>query len=297
MTVKSIRWCGVAVILAASVCLAQEPPEATGGKDEPERAGRRERGRRGDRQNPRSQMDRLIKKLKLDEEQQSQTRALYETHKKQMGEVRDSLRPTPETREKMKGFREEMRAAREANDEARVKQLREEMRAVQEERRARLAPLHEKREAARKELHDGLLAVMHEDQKEPFEELWKKMHEDRGPRPSLRDPRMLKAAVDKLSDVTSEQQEQLDALFAAFMKDSRDVEKKSKEHKKLSGKLYGNVMQVLTPEQQERITKQMRGRRHREGRRERRGEHRGKHRHDGGDHHHGDEAGEHKDES
>ncbi|MBN2560925.1 MAG: hypothetical protein JXQ75_08345 [Phycisphaerae bacterium] len=266
MFTQCFRWGGVALVLAASICVAQEKPE---GGDKPQmKRGDKPEARRGDRRtmegpvrrDPQAQADRLIKELGLDEGQQAQVRKIFEECHGKMAELREALRLPPEAVEKMKKLRDEMKAAREDGNEERMRDLSDQMRAVHEERRKAMEPVREEMGAIQEKQYESLLAVMREDQKPRFEDWWEEWIGSRQPFSVQRSPRALKAAVGKLPDLTAEQKEQIDELFAAFKKAVRDADQKSPEYKKSTEKLYDDVIKVLTPEQQQTVEKKLRGR-------------------------------------
>ena len=275
MWMKSFRWCGLAVILAAGVCVAQEreePVDREKGRNRPRRFAERP-----GRMDWKARLDRMTEELKLDEDQQTQVRELLKAHGEMSREFRKGDRYTPEEREKMNEFREAMRAARKAEDEQQVEELLQQRRAMMQERDKRIAPIREKRAAAEKELHGHLLSVMREDQKAGFEEIWEKMRWDRSHFGTPRNPRVLKRAVDRLPDLAPEQKQEIAELFDAFKKATRETERRSREYQTLLRKLHGDVLKVLTVEQREQVTKETLGRRGGpEGRLERGKRHRGR---------------------
>ncbi len=249
-------------LLAGTMAWGQEPPPPPDGGPRP---GRGERGegrwqRPGRERSAEAQIERLIQELKLDEQQTAEVRKIYKEHEEKMREIHESFRQDPEEMEKMAQLREEMRAAREADDRDKIQEVRKKMQAVQEERRAKMAPLREKLLAADAERHERLLAVMHPDQKAAFEKIWQEWTQFQRPFVSLRNPRVLKEIVDKLPDLSLEQREQVEPLFREFQKAVREQEDQSAEFRRLAAKLYEDVTKLLTPEQKAEVDRQLRER-------------------------------------
>jgi len=213
---------------------------------------------------------------------------IYEGLAEKMQALREGYRPSPELREKMNEHREAMLAAREAGDEDKLREIRQQMRALQEERRQAMAPMREKMEALQTAHHDELLAIMHKDQKERFEKLWNERMKPRGFGGPRRSAHALKTVVKKLPDLTSEQEQQIEALFTQYKEATREMERRSLEHRKLTSRLYDDVVKLLTPEQQKVVEENLRGRRGPEKRRAHKhsascGHDEGKHDHPPGD--------------
>lgn len=258
MLTRSIRWGSLVLFVAASICVSQERPGGQEGKVQDDPANRRIKSKRRGR-GPRP--ENLIKKLDLDEDQQVAVRKIFEDHDKQTRALQEEFRPSPEMSERLREIREEMRAARMAGDEAPMREIRERMRAVQEVRRQKMAPMRERREALRKAQYESLLEVMHEDQKASFEEFWAEMTEPRRFDSVQQSPRALKRVVDRLPDLTSEQKEQIEAMFNQHRLAARENPRGSPANTKLAEKLYTDVMKVLTPGQKEMIEARLNSRR------------------------------------
>jgi hypothetical protein len=264
------RWIGVvgvAFVVWSGLCLAQPP---AGG---PERGHRpqddRELGR------PRlpggwSQMlERMAKELNLDEAQLAKAETILKAQEEKSQAIYKDFVPTPEEQQKLEGLRQARREARRAGSAEEEARVAEEMRKVQEARQARLAPMQEKLVAIEKEEHDGLLAVMRDDQKEKFEIFWADWTISRRPAGPVRSPQALKAMTDKLADLTADQKKQIEEAFAGFKKAVReDAKEDSPEYRRRTRQLYEDVIKALTPEQREKISAQLReGRPDRGGRR------------------------------
>jgi len=263
MKMRWVAYSLMAGLLAGTMAWGQEPPPPPDGGPRP---GRGERGegrgwqRPGRERSAEAQIERLIQELKLDEQQTAEVRRIYKEHEEKMREIHESFRQDPEEMEQMTRLREEMRAAREADDREKIQEVRKKMQAVQEQRRAKMAPLREKLLAADAERHERLLAVMRPDQKPAFERIWQEWTQFQRPFVSLRNPRVLKEIVDKLPDLSLEQREQLEPLFREFQKAAREREDQSAEFRRLSAKLYEDVTRLLTPEQRAEVDRQLRER-------------------------------------
>lgn len=274
------RWFGsiLVVLLAATFAWAQEPPsgEDRGEGDRPARREARRRpagdqdrpgpgGRRGEfgqrmGGNVEEQMRTLTEALKLDEAQQESVKAIVDDHMKKLREVQASMRPSEEEMERMRTMREAMREAREAGDDARIDELREENRKYQEGQRGRMEKMQQQMEEWRKGLHEGLVGVLHEDQKADFEKLWKE-HMER-PRVQMRvDPRQLKRVVDALESLSGDQKDQIANLFRAHQQESREIgENDRRAVERSNRKLFDDVMKVLNDEQKAKVQREMQAR-------------------------------------
>ncbi|HVP13479.1 MAG TPA: hypothetical protein VMV94_20060 [Phycisphaerae bacterium] len=264
MMLKGWRWGGVVVLVTAGMCLAQEPqgagnqPPGAGGQPQGQKPqGAEMRGRHGG--GPENLLQRLTTDLKLDEAQQGQVKDILDALRKTEYELRTSVTVPQELVERMKKAREDMRQASEAGDQERKNQLRGELMAMQKEREESMKPVQEKIEQNQEQFHDQILAVLRDDQKERFEEIWDEhMATSESSGGAARNPRMLKAQVDKLRDLTPDQKKQLDKLFEDFRKAGREQQQQQqglKGRKDLTKKLYDDVIALLTPEQKEKLEK------------------------------------------
>lgn len=275
----------LALTFAAGICLA-DPPADTGGKEgggkDGDKAGQREgrprriggegRGeggrRRGEggpmRFDPKAELTRMTETLKLDEDQQATIGKVLENAQTKMTEQREKMRPSDDERAKMDAMREEMRAAREAGDDAKVQELRERMRESMgprmEESRKAMDEIH-------KTLHDGIVAQLRDDQKPQFETMWAERMAMRrggpggpdGPGGPNRGPLALKAIVDKLDDLTADQKQQIETLFTTFRDANKD--KSARPSPEAAKKLQADVMAVLTDGQKAKVEKTLSGNR------------------------------------
>lgn len=258
MMLRSIRYGGLALVLATGVCLGQERP-AGDEPDQPEHRMKRGAKKPENRnRGPRAEI--LVKELDLDKRQEAVIRKIFDKFYKTNRELRESSRPTPETEEELKELRERVREARMAGDEQRLRELRERRRELQEGRRKRHAPFRERREAAMQQLHDQIIEVLRRDQKDRFEEIWQQWADPRKLRPPLRSPRALRVVVDKLPDLTPELKQEMDVVFDRHMRATHGLEKNSPEYQSLNKRLYDDVIALLGPKQKDRVEKHLSGR-------------------------------------
>lgn len=204
----------------------------------------------------------LASELKLDQEQSAQVGIIWEAHSKAEQALRDGLRPSPELAERMGVLRREMRAAHDAGNKERIEALRKELEAIQEERTKSMTPLREKLDELQAKLHDDLMKVMREDQVEAFERVWSEQLDRREIRKSLlRNPNAIKAAVDRLKDLTPEQKAGIKNVLDAYKRWAREAREKpgayAAARKDKMKKLYDDVLAQLTPDQREIVTKEL----------------------------------------
>ncbi len=258
MMLRSIRYGGLVVVLAAGVCLGQERPAG----DEPDQPKHRmkRRAKKPENRNRGPRAEILVKELDLEERQEAVIRKIFDKYYKTNRELRESSRPTPETEEELKELRERVREARVAGDEERLRELRERRRAIQEDRRKRHEPIRERREAAMQRLHDQIIEVLRRDQKDRFEEIWQQWTAPRKLRAPRRSPRALRVVVDKLPDLTPEMKQGVDALFDRHRRASHGLEKKSPEYESLNKRLYDDVVALLGPKQKDWVENRLSGR-------------------------------------
>lgn len=265
------------VVLATSFALAQSPDNPP--PNEPPAREDRPRGMRpgpgvGRAAPPEMQLEHLKEQLKLDEVQSAAIRKLIDEHHAKVMEAREELRPTPEEAEAMNRLRKSMEEARDSNDPTRIDELKEEARKIRTEREAKIQPIRERLEKSEKSLHDGVFQLLRPDQQENFEKVWAERSASRFNRGGAgRDPRMLKAVIDRLPDLTGEQKSQIEKLFEEFRRPpekpsdgvegdgSRPARPTREDRMKLQRekieKLHAEVMAVLTPEQQKSVVAEL----------------------------------------
>lgn len=272
--------CGVlGILLIASVGIAQTPPDSPKPSDE-RRPGARERGPR--REPPfarigdvKVQLAMLTEKLELDEAQQTEITKILEARNEKVRELREQTERSPEEVEAMRALREEMDAAMKANDRERMEVLRKKADQMYREREERNAPARQKLLETEKALHDDIVATLRPEQVEKFEEVWKqRMVRPGGREGPVRNPRALKSIVEGLKDLSDEQKETIDGLFAAFRESVQrrperpegqerpsraDREAREKDMQEKTEKLFNDVIAVLTPEQKAKVEEALRG--------------------------------------
>jgi hypothetical protein len=275
------------MLLAAGLCFAQEaqppqvpqPPPVPQNPAEPGQEAQPAVPQDGKAPAPAPEdlLGRLTRELKLDDAQQAEFKRLLDEQREGEFKLRTSSGPSQEFVERVQKTREEMKKARDAGDMERMKQLREELMAANKEREAQMAPIQEKVEELKDQIHDQLLTVLREDQKVRFEDVWDQhMGGSSGQYGGqLRNPRVLKAAVDKLRDLTPEQKQQIGQLFDDFRKAGREPQQGgqqqagqqqggqqqggAKNRRDMTKKLYDDVVAQLTPEQKAAVEKALQG--------------------------------------
>jgi len=280
------RWFAtvLTMLLATTVAMAQDRPNEGGSdQDQPPRRERRQRPA-GDQDRPgpggrfggfagrgmEEQIKAITEQLKLDEQQQASVKEMVDAHMKKVQELQEANRPSEEEMAKMREFREAMRAAREANDENKMQELRDQMQESNKGQRERMTAMREKTDALNKELHDGLAGIMHEDQKEAFEKAWnERMNRQRGP--ANVDPRQLKRVVDGLEGMSTQQKDQIQALFTAHQEKTRELSEKPRELQQANRKLYEDVIAVLDDAQKAKVQREVQARGGERGRFDREG--------------------------
>ncbi len=204
----------------------------------------------------------LVREMQLDDEQQKKVGKIWDAHVAAEQALREEMKPPAELSERMGELRREMRAAHDARNKERVVELRKELEAIQQERTKSMGPLREKLDEMQDTLHDDLRGVMREDQVDLFERIWREQIDKREARRAmLRNPSTLKAAVETLEDLTQEQKEGVRDAFEAYKRWMREANLKpgaySAGREEQMKKLYTSVMAQLTPEQQEKVNKEL----------------------------------------
>lgn len=207
----------------------------------------------------------LEKELAMDADQSASLKKFMDGYKAKSRELRQQYSPPPETIDRLKSLRGEMTAARESKDMDAMKTLLAEMHKIREEEDARKAPMIESLSAVHGELLAQVRGTLRPDQAAKLESLWTNRivapNEKIGFRGKQRSAQALKAMVNRLPGLSSEQKEQLETLFRNHMTSVRDAGSDVAARNQLVDKLYNDVMPILTSEQQERIEKDMQSRR------------------------------------
>lgn len=197
-------------------------------------------------------VERLKAELKLDPAQIEQVDKLATENEQTMVALRDQMKMPPETIAEMTKIRAELNTAQEAGDQAKMKELGDRLQQMRTEFSERTKPVRERMTNMQTVFKEKVRAVMHEDQREAFDRIWT----DRTAtdiRSRLRqNPRMLKAFVDRLTDLTSEQKTQIGDIF----KQHQELEKGLKDRvtrEQAGQRVYDSVMGILTPAQREQL--------------------------------------------
>ncbi|MBI5764458.1 MAG: hypothetical protein HZA51_13130 [Planctomycetes bacterium] len=204
-------------------------------------------------------VERLKAELKLDPAQSEQVDKLAVENEQIMAALREQMKMPPETIAEMTKIRAELNKVQEAGDQAKMKELGDRLQQLRTEFTERTKPVRERMTNMQSVFKEKVRAVMHEDQREAFDRIWT----DRTAtdvRSRLRqNPRMLKAFVDRVTDLTSEQKTQIGDVF----KQHQELEKGLKDRvtREQAGlRLYDSVMAILTPAQREQVEARAKGR-------------------------------------
>jgi Spy/CpxP family protein refolding chaperone len=220
------------VLLAGALVAAQ----AVRAQDGPPRRD----GERGPR--PLAQINDALSKLDLNDEQKTKINAAREEFGKEM---RASFEAN---REKIQDLEKQMKAAREAKDEAKIKELEEQM--------AKLRPNFE---AKTKEFIDQKIKpVLTDEQKKKFDEELAKARAPRPERPQALRAELLLNNAEKLG-LTDEQKTKIEDLQKNFReamgKVAGEGEENVKARRELVEKQQTDLKALLTDEQKEKVAK------------------------------------------
>ncbi len=213
------------------------------------------------RNDPLAMLDLMTEELSLDEPQRLETDRLLGEHRKKLIAIRAEFKPPAEGMDRTRALVEQLRLAKQAGDAEGMRVATDQLREIQREREAQLGPMRQKMADTQKELHDQIFALLREDQKEKFEQLWEeRMGQNTAFRGRVRSPQALKAMVDRLPGLTEDQKTQIDQQFRSFHESVKDQAATSQAREQSTKLLYDAVIALLTPEQRETITRQMAGR-------------------------------------
>jgi len=178
-------------------------------------------------------------------------------------ELRQQYRPADALLNRLHTIREEISVARESKDEAAMEKLVGELRSIRASEEQRKSAMYEGLSSMHTELLGKIKTGLRADQITKLNSIWSNRivapREGRaGFRGQKRSAQALKAMVDRLPGRTKDQEQQLEELFRGHMEAVRAAGSSEAEREKLVGKLYDDVMAVLTPGQQARIEKDMR---------------------------------------
>jgi Spy/CpxP family protein refolding chaperone len=251
------RVLGLAVLgfgLVASSAFAQAPAQ---GQAQPERP-RRSRGgpsdrQRGGRMSVDQQMEQLTKALQLTADQQEKVRKLLTDYGEKMremfrsggaqGQGQGQAQGAQDNRTKMRELFTELRAARQANDEAKVKELEAKLQELRNN-----SPMGQ----ARQKMLSDIEALLTPEQKEKWPKVRDEVFGFGGGTGSLEsDPRALMGALRSLN-LPQDKSSKMRELFQDYRTRSQSAQT-DEERKTLAKDLYDKVMAELSPEQQAKL--------------------------------------------
>lgn len=209
---------------------------------------------------PTALLDVMVEELKLDDAQRAAAQTLLADHRTALMEMRKSLVPPPETADQTREIMKKMREAQSAGNRELVLQYTDELRKLREETNTKLAPMREKMAKAQSDLHDKLVALLRDDQKQDFERIWEQRMVRGGGRSAMNDPRLLRMLVNRLPDITAEQKQKLQDLYKQHVQAQQEAKGEVAARQRADTAFHDAVMALLTPSQREEITRQLTGR-------------------------------------
>ncbi|GJQ27418.1 MAG: hypothetical protein HBSAPP02_24500 [Phycisphaerae bacterium] len=267
MSVRTSVLSLAAVLILGSGVFAQDGQPAEEGKEVivpgPVKRERRERPRFKEigRADPGLVADDMATRLALDESQKAQVIQMVANFQALQKDLRQKYRPSDESMQRLHGIREEMKAAQETKDEAKMTALLDELKAIRAKNDELMRPLSEQIEAAKAELHTNLEGLMRGEQRQKFAAYWEMYGGDRNRKLSMaaRSPQALKALVERLPGLSSRQKNDIDAVFKAYFESSKQNRRVGREADAAVKKLYDDVAALLTEEQKTKLEQQMGG--------------------------------------
>lgn len=191
---------------------------------------------------------RLETELQLTGEQLTEVKQAISEHMRLSADLRIKMQPPKDLMEKASRLQQEMQTAQDAGDAARVRSLAKKLQDLRSEHSDRIAPLREQLARAPRELRERLLKIL------PAEERFSArriLDEEMAKVENRRNPRRLKAAIDKLPDLTEEQRKQIGRVFELLRNSSDSSPEARTQQQRLAVRLYEVLRSVLTPAQQE----------------------------------------------
>jgi hypothetical protein len=242
---------------AAGLCLGQEQPKPESpeqpGAPTPPPAARRSLGEYG------PVMEQMTTELKLDASQIADMRRIIEEHQAAARQLQAEMRHSPEAAQRLNEIRERMHQAQQANDEAGVKAATDDMLAIRREQSAKSTPARAKLAQARETLREKVKAVLRDDQKAGFEKIWDEyLGGGSGRRLMRQNPRLLRATVDRLPDLTADQKREIGELFRQYDEATKGQRGPAVETQ--TQRLHDSVLALLTPQQRERVESRVQSR-------------------------------------
>lgn len=245
----------------AAVCLGRAQPESP-----PPEPPHRPPGLVGGPLAPRPMMgnirgfvERMKTDLALDANQQTAVQELVDVYDKRMQDLRNDMRQTPEQIKQMADLRDKMKKANEANDQDAIKAVSEEMQQLRKAQMDHIGPARERMAKTQDELKEKLRAVLREDQRAGFDKLWDE-NMTQGARSRV-NPRMLKSMIDRLTDLSAEQKQQISELMKRSdeaVRSQKDLAPAQREAQ--NQRTCDSLLAVLTPEQREKVQARIEGR-------------------------------------
>ena len=266
----TIRACAIVCWASTSICLAQGAAADVPGGDQKPTASQ-PIARQIPMMMPAQHMkayDDFVSGCDMDEAQKTKLKALLTAADEDFIHLRDEIKPTDETRKKMAENLKAMQEARKAGDQNKEMELRKERTRMATEFTEKRQLMIEKMKARDEELHGEIKAMLRPEQMEKFETVWKdkQILLDVGPRGPVfstdRNPRALKAAVDRLADLTSDQKAGVESAFKTYQEAARAPSARNNrtENNKIIQALYDQVLGLLTEGQREKVQAELKPR-------------------------------------
>ncbi len=258
MSLRTIGWMGLVVLLAAGFCAAQEG--STPGGDAERTQGPAPAKRPARPIDSTGLLEPMTRELELAEDQQVAVKNLLTEYKDRTLEIRRGFKPSAEYTEKMRGMLNELRDARQSGDNDKVQALTNQLKEMRKDQEAQFEPMRKELAGLQTHLHDQLLAVIHPDKHERFERVWDQYMIRRSPQGGMeRNPFILRSLIERLPDLTPEQRDKVNELFKQHTESMRspDPEDYRTARNRLNTVLYDGLMGLLTAEQRKNVEKEL----------------------------------------
>lgn len=204
--------------------------------------------------------DALRDELALDDAQQQRVKGLLKAADSDFLAARREMTPTPEVTRRMTETVKEIEAAKAAGDAVRERELVAERAKLTQSFIEKRDKMVEHMSAIDASLKRNIAEALRPDQLEKFDVFWstrfagaahKRPYD--GP---IRSAAALRAATDRLGDLTPDQQSQIDAAFKTHQEAMRNVSKPAAEEQALRA-LYLRVFEVFTDGQRGRVEQEL----------------------------------------
>jgi len=200
----------------------------------------------------------------MDAEQAEKLKGLLKSADDDFRAARTDMIPTPEVRARMSDTIKEIEAAKKAGDSQKELALIEERTQIIKTMIAKRQDMIERMKQRDDMLMREISEILRPEQHEAFRSFWPVRNpaaRNLQPDPYdglIRSPVALKAAVDRLGDVTSDQKSQIEDAFKAHQEAGRSTTQAA-EQAKAAGlrKLYNDVFAVLTDGQGQRVKQEL----------------------------------------